>query len=63
MLGTNKDYKPFAQYFLGQAPDNVADSSYVVPDQPIFDEAVMWLREQFLPAITAAPAPKAKAKA
>jgi len=56
LLGTRKDYKPYAQYFLGQAPDNVADSSYVVPDQATFDECVMWLREKFLPAITATKA-------
>jgi hypothetical protein len=34
--------------FLGHAPDTVADSHYVKPNQERFDGAVNWLRDQFL---------------
>jgi integrase len=48
MLASHPEYRAYAQYFLGHAPDNVADTHYVKPDQVQFDAAVNWLREQFL---------------
>jgi integrase len=45
------EYARYAQYFLGHAPDTTADSFYVVPPQHVFDKAVLWLGEQFLPAV------------
>lgn len=47
-LGSHPEYRAYAQHFLGHAPSNVADSHYVRPDQPIFDLAIRWLREQLL---------------
>jgi integrase len=46
ILGSSKDYARHAQYFLGHAPDNTADSFYVVPSQDAFNEAVLWLGQQ-----------------
>ena len=46
-LGDHKVYKSFSQYFLGHAPDNVADRHYVRPSQDLFDEAIAWLGRQF----------------
>jgi integrase len=48
MLGRHGEYRAYAQFFLGHAPDSVADSHYVRPDQGRFDSAVDWLRDQFL---------------
>jgi integrase len=48
MLGSHAEFLAYAQYFLGHAPDTVADSHYVRPDQERFDCAVSWLRDQFL---------------
>jgi integrase len=48
MLGSHREYRAYAQYFLGHAPDTVADTHYVRPDQGRFDSAVNWLRDQFL---------------
>ena len=47
-LGSHVEYRAYAQYFLGHAPDTVADTHYVKPDQGRFDSAVNWLRDQFL---------------
>jgi integrase len=48
MLGSHGEYRAYAQYFLGHAPDTVADTHYVRPNQERFDCAVNWLRDQFL---------------
>lgn len=48
MLGSHGEYRAYAQYFLGHAPDTVADTHYVRPSQERFDCAVSWLRDQFL---------------
>jgi hypothetical protein len=48
MLGSHGEYRAYAQYFLGHAPDTVADRHYVRPNQERFDCAVNWLRDQFL---------------
>ena len=48
MLGGEGRYGLFlAQHFLGHSPRTVATRSYVAPPQPLFDEALMWLREQY----------------
>jgi integrase len=48
MLGGDGRYGLFlAQHFLGHSPRTVATRSYVAPPQALFDEAVMWLREQY----------------
>ena len=47
LLASHKNYKFYAQYFLGQMPDNVADKHYVVPNQKEFDRALAWLGKQF----------------
>ena len=46
-LATHKEYKFYAQYFLGQKPDSIADNRYVVPSQEEFDLAVEWLGRQW----------------
>jgi integrase len=40
-------YRSYAQYFLGHAPQTVAQAHYTTPDQEDFDRAVRWLGEQF----------------
>jgi len=48
MLGGEGRYGLFlAQHFLGHSPRTVATRSYVAPPQALFDEAMMWLREQY----------------
>jgi integrase len=48
MLGSDNRYGLFlAQHFLGHSPRSVATRNYVAPPQALFDEAVMWLREQY----------------
>lgn len=46
-LGSDNDYRAFAQYFLAQSAKTVADKHYVVPSQELFDKAVAWLGEQY----------------
>jgi integrase len=41
-------YQRFVRYFLGQAPDSVAERHYVDPSDELFAEALAWLREQLL---------------
>jgi hypothetical protein len=48
MLANHSEYASYAQFFLGHAPDTVADTHYVRPSQERFDGAVNWLRDQFL---------------
>jgi integrase len=50
VLGSDSEhgYGRYAQYFLGHAPDNTADSFYVKPTQRQFDAALAWLGEQFI---------------
>lgn len=47
-LGEHSEYGRFAQFFLGHAPTTVADKYYVAPAEKPFDEAIAWLRTQFL---------------
>ena len=46
-LGSHPEFRAYAQYFLGHAPETVADTHYVRPSQKQFDLAVSWLCEQF----------------
>ena len=54
-LGTHPQYKFYAQYFLGQAAENVADRHYVVPSDAEFFEALAWLDAQFGLKLESAP--------
>lgn len=47
-LGENSQYKFYAQYFLGQAPQTVADRHYVKPNDEEFFAALMWLERELL---------------
>ena len=47
MLETHENYGRFAQYFLGQAPQSLAEARYAKPSGEQFDRAVKWLGEQF----------------
>jgi hypothetical protein len=47
MLEGNSRYDHLARHFLGHSPRGVADKHYINPNQDLFDEAVMWLGEQF----------------
>ena len=49
-LGGHPEFRAYAQYFLGHAPDTVADTHYVRPSRERFDLALTWLREVFAPA-------------
>jgi integrase len=49
-LGGHPEFRAYAQYFLGYAPDTVADTHYVRPSRERFDLALIWLREVFAPA-------------
>lgn len=46
-LGGHSEFGRYAQYFLGHAPGNPADRSYIKPHEERFDEALDWLGEQF----------------
>lgn len=46
-LESHKDYGRFSQFFLGQAPSSVAEKRYAAPDQDLFNQAMLWLGEQF----------------
>ena len=45
-LGSHPEFRAYAQYFLGHAPETVADTHYVRPSQEQFDLAVAWLRKR-----------------
>ena len=47
-LGGHSEYRAYAQYFLGHAPETVADTHYVRPSQERFDLAVLWLRSHYI---------------
>ncbi len=49
ILGGHPAFRAYAQYFLGHAPETVADVHYIRPSQEQFDLAISWLREQFAP--------------
>ncbi len=40
-------YADFRFYFLGHAPDTVADRNYTIPSTEQFDDCIRWLGEQF----------------
>lgn len=46
-LDEHDTYGRYAQYFLGHAPQSVAERHYVKPSQTQFNAAVKWLGEQF----------------
>jgi hypothetical protein len=46
LLGNHPEYGRFQSYFLGHSPRTVADRSYVVPSQEMFDKAILWLGQQ-----------------
>jgi integrase len=46
-LSNHKDYKFYAQYFLGQSPKTIAEKHYIIPSADEFDKAVAWLGQQF----------------
>lgn len=47
-LETHSEFYRFKQLFLAQIPTSVADRHYTKVDQEGFNQAVMWLRSQFL---------------
>jgi hypothetical protein len=49
ILGSHPVFRAYGQYFLGHAPETVADTHYIRPSQEQFDLGVLWLREQFAP--------------
>jgi hypothetical protein len=46
LIGRHPQYGRYAQYFLGQAPENVADAHYVKPDEAQFKECLEWLGKE-----------------
>ena len=42
-IGNSKEYARYAQYFLGQSPESVADTHYVRPSEQQFKECLQWL--------------------
>lgn len=46
-LAQHAAYKSYAEYFLAEASKNIADRHYVVPSQQQFNDAVLWLGQQF----------------
>jgi hypothetical protein len=48
VLGSHPEYRAYAQYFLGHAPETVADTHYIRPSQERFDLALLWLREKLI---------------
>jgi integrase len=47
LLETKAEYRGFSTLFLGHSPRSIADRHYVAPPQALFDQAVMWLGQQF----------------
>ena len=47
MFQHHAEYARYSQYFLGHAPQIVADKSYVKPSRTQFDAAIKWLGKQF----------------
>lgn len=50
LLESHEHFGRYYRYFLGHAPDSIADKHYVVPSREQFDKAVDWLRTQYFPA-------------
>lgn len=50
LLETHEVYGRYTGYFLGHAPETMADRHYVKPSREQFDRAVEWLRTQYFPA-------------
>lgn len=46
-LEEHETFGRYAQYYLGHAPDSVAESRYARPSDEQFDRAISWLGEQF----------------
>jgi len=47
LLGEHPEFRAYAQYFLGHAPQTLADCHYVKPSTPEFDRALAWLRGRY----------------
>lgn len=47
MLASHGEYAFYAAYYLGHAPATTADRHYVRPSDVKFDEAILWLGQQF----------------
>ena len=47
LIKSNKHYMSLADLFLGLAPASIADRHYVDVPQPMLDEAITWLGEQY----------------
>jgi len=45
-LASNAEFSRYAQYFLGHAPTNIADTNYIVPSEEQFQAALVWLEEK-----------------
>lgn len=46
-LEEHETFGRYAQYYLGQAQETVAESRYAKPSEEQFDRALQWLGEQF----------------
>jgi integrase len=46
-LEQHKEYGRYSQFFLGQAASSVSEKRYAPPSQDLFNEAMLWLGEQF----------------
>jgi integrase len=46
LLATHAEFGRYAQYFLGHASNNTADTHYVTPSQERFEAALSWLGHQ-----------------
>ena len=46
-LEEHETYGRYAQFYLGHAPQSVAESRYARPSDEQFDRALKWLGEQF----------------
>ncbi|HUO10630.1 MAG TPA: hypothetical protein VM008_20175 [Phycisphaerae bacterium] len=46
LIGGHPQYGRYAQYFLGQSPENVADAHYVKPNEEQFRECLEWLGKE-----------------
>jgi integrase len=52
LLGRHPQFKFFAQYFLAQAPETIADAGYVKPSDAEFKSACEWLGTQYVISLT-----------
>lgn len=48
LLESHSVYGRFTTLFLGHSPASIKDRHYSAPPQALFDEALLWLREQIL---------------